>query len=69
MTQGPMDVQDLLGIAPSKMPILQPALSNEKVSKFEQWLFSKQTWEALRFVTSTKIETVSPNSLVLVVIL
>ena len=65
----PLDVQDLRGIAHSKIPILQPALSNQKVSKFEQWLFSKQTWDALRFVTSTKIETVSPNSLVLVVIL
>ncbi len=42
MTQRPMDVHDLLGIAPSKIQILQPALSNEKVSKFEQWLFSEK---------------------------
>ena len=48
MTQRPMDVQDLLGIAPSKIQILQPALSYEKVSKFEQWLFSEQTREASR---------------------
>ena len=43
-----MDVHDLLGIAPSKIEILRPALSYEKVSKFEQWLFSEQTREASR---------------------
>lgn len=43
-----MDEHDLLGIAPSKIQILQPALSNEKASKLEQWLFSEQTWEASR---------------------
>ena len=46
MTQRLMDEHDLLGIAPSKIQILQPALSNEKASKLEQWLFSEQTWEA-----------------------